>query len=63
MKRFTPAWLGGLSGMQFLHLFSGRGRSWKPARFRACRRDFIKGADISTLLDAEKHGATFYDQE
>lgn len=24
--------------------------------------DFIKGADISTLLDAEKHGATFYDQ-
>ena len=24
--------------------------------------DFIKGADISTLLEAEQHGATFYNQ-
>jgi arabinogalactan endo-1,4-beta-galactosidase len=25
--------------------------------------DFIKGADISTLLDAEKHGAKFYNHK
>lgn len=51
----------GLSGMQFLHLFSGRGRAATRA-FQGMPADFIKGADISTLLDAEKHGATFYDQ-
>ncbi len=40
---------------------------WPRTRFAASPfqgmpADFIKGADISTLLDAEKHGATFYDQ-
>ncbi|MBR7376347.1 glycosyl hydrolase 53 family protein, partial [Klebsiella pneumoniae] len=30
--------------------------------FQGMPADFIKGADISTLLDAVKHGATFYDQ-
>jgi arabinogalactan endo-1,4-beta-galactosidase len=30
--------------------------------FQGMPADFIKGADISTLLDAEKHGAKFYDQ-
>ncbi|MCX2946439.1 galactosidase, partial [Rahnella perminowiae] len=24
--------------------------------------DFIKGADISTLIDVEKHGGKFFDQ-
>jgi arabinogalactan endo-1,4-beta-galactosidase len=28
--------------------------------FSGMPADFIKGADISTLLDAEKHGAKFY---
>jgi hypothetical protein len=32
----------------------------KRARFSGMPADFIKGADISTLLDAEKHGAKFY---
>jgi arabinogalactan endo-1,4-beta-galactosidase len=47
--------------MQFFHLFSGRGRAANRA-FQGMPADFIKGADISTLLDAEKHGAKFYDQ-
>lgn len=52
----------GLSGMQFFHLFSGNADELETRAFQGMPADFIKGADISTLLDAEKHGATFYDQ-
>jgi hypothetical protein len=58
MKRLTPAACC-LSGMQFFRRFAGRGRA-ANARFSGMPADFIKGADISTLLDAEKHGAKFY---
>ncbi len=63
MRKIHTRMACGLSGMQFLHLFSGRGRACNPRVSRACRRTLSKAARISpTLLDAEKHGATFYDQ-
>ena len=34
----------------------------KTRPFNAMPADFIKGADISTLLEAEQHGAKFYNQ-
>ncbi|UMX81173.1 hypothetical protein MJ575_07160 [Klebsiella pneumoniae] len=52
----------GLSGTQFLHLFLWPRTRLQPRAFQGMPADFIKGVDISTLLDAEKHGATFYDQ-
>lgn len=35
----------------------------KPRPFTDMSADFIKGADISTLLEAERHGAKFYNQQ
>jgi arabinogalactan endo-1,4-beta-galactosidase len=59
MKRLTPAWLAVCLACSFSR-FAGRRDALKPARFSGMPADFIKGADISTLLDAEKHGAKFY---
>ncbi len=61
MKRFTPAWLAVCLGMQFLHLFSGRGRACNPrvsghAGGLYQRRGYLHAAG------RRKHGATFYDQ-
>ena len=61
MKRFTPAWLAVCLACSF-STSSLAADALATRAFQGMPADFIKGADISTLLDAEKHGATFYDQ-
>ena len=61
MKRFTPAWLAVCLACSF-SLPSLAADALETRAFQGMPADFIKGADISTLLDAEKHGAIFYDQ-
>jgi arabinogalactan endo-1,4-beta-galactosidase len=61
MKRFTPAWLAVCLACSF-STSSLAADALETRAFQGMPADFIKGADISTLLDAEKHGATFYDQ-
>ncbi len=60
MKRFTPAWLAVCLACSFSPSLAAD--ALETRAFQGMPADFIKGADISTLLDAEKHGATFYDQ-
>ncbi|MCM7406220.1 glycoside hydrolase family 53 protein [Enterobacter cloacae] len=59
MKRLKPALLAvclscGLAASAFA------ADAVKTRPFNAMPADFIKGADISTLLEAEQHGAKFY---
>ena len=54
MKRFTPAWLAVCLACSFSSLLWPRTLATRA--FQGMPADFIKGADISTLLDAEKHG-------
>ena len=61
MKRFTPAWLAVCLACSF-STPTLAADALETRAFQGMPADFIKGADISTLLDAEKHGATFYDQ-
>ncbi|HBC0588418.1 TPA: arabinogalactan endo-beta-1,4-galactanase [Enterobacter cloacae] len=61
MKRLRPALLAvclscGLAASAFA------ADAVKTRPFNAMPADFIKGADISTLLEAEQHGAKFYNQ-
>ncbi|MCA2027409.1 arabinogalactan endo-beta-1,4-galactanase [Enterobacter sp. K16B] len=61
MKRLKPALLAvclscGLAPSAFA------ADAVKTRPFNAMPADFIKGADISTLLEAEQHGAKFYNQ-
>lgn len=61
MKRLKPALLAvclscGLAASDFA------ADAVKTRPFNAMPADFIKGADISTLLEAEQHGAKFYNQ-
>ncbi|HDT1601865.1 TPA: arabinogalactan endo-beta-1,4-galactanase [Enterobacter sichuanensis] len=61
MKRLKPALLAvclscGLAASAFA------ADAVKTRPFTAMPADFIKGADISTLLEAEQHGAKFYNQ-
>lgn len=61
MKRLKPALLAvyltcGLAANAFA------ADAVKTRPFNAMPADFIKGADISTLLEAEQHGAKFYNQ-
>lgn len=61
MKRLKPALLAvclscGLAASAFAT------DTVKTRPFNAMPADFIKGADISTLLEAEQHGAKFYNQ-
>ncbi len=61
MKRLKPALLAvclscGLAASAFA------ADAVKTRPFNAMPADFIKGADISTLLEAEQHGAKFYNQ-
>ncbi|MGM8427497.1 glycoside hydrolase family 53 protein [Enterobacter cloacae] len=61
MKRLKPALLAvclscGLAASTFA------ADAVKTRPFNAMPADFIKGADISTLLEAEQHGAKFYNQ-
>ncbi|WP_193152114.1 glycoside hydrolase family 53 protein [Enterobacter ludwigii] len=61
MKRLKPALLAVcLSCGLAASAFAADGVKTRP--FNAMPADFIKGADISTLLEAEQHGATFYNQ-
>ncbi|MBF2790205.1 MULTISPECIES: arabinogalactan endo-beta-1,4-galactanase [Enterobacter] len=61
MKRLKPALLAvclscGLAASAFA------AEAVKTRPFNAMPADFIKGADISTLLEAEQHGAKYYNQ-
>ena len=59
MKRLTPAWLA----VSLACCFSAgtlAADALQTKAFSNMPADFIKGADISTLLDAEKHGAKFF---
>ncbi|MEO3321536.1 arabinogalactan endo-beta-1,4-galactanase [Enterobacter cloacae] len=61
MKRLKPALLAvclscGLAASAFA------ADAVKTRPFNAMPADFIKGADISTLLEAEQHGAKFFNQ-
>ncbi|MBZ6730081.1 glycoside hydrolase family 53 protein [Klebsiella grimontii] len=59
MKRLTPAWLA----VSLACCFSAStlaADALQTKAFSNMPADFIKGADISTLLDAEKHGAKFF---
>ncbi|HCL6103145.1 arabinogalactan endo-beta-1,4-galactanase [Enterobacter cloacae subsp. cloacae] len=61
MKRLKPALLAvclscGLAASAFA------ADAVKTRPFNAMPADFIKGADISTLLETEQHGAKFYNQ-
>ncbi|MBA7932399.1 glycosyl hydrolase 53 family protein [Klebsiella sp. RHBSTW-00215] len=59
MKRLTPAWLAvSLACCFSASTFAADALQTKA--FNNMPADFIKGADISTLLDAEKHGVKFY---
>ncbi|WP_147438630.1 glycosyl hydrolase 53 family protein, partial [Gibbsiella quercinecans] len=61
MKRFTPALLAVCLSCSFsASAYAAEAIATRP--FANMPADFIKGADISTLLDAEKHGAKFYDE-
>lgn len=57
MKRVTPA----LLAVCLATSFSASAVTTHPSTQMPA--DFIKGADISTLLDAEKHGAKFYNDK
>ena len=59
MKRLTPALLAVCLACSFSPSALAA-EALQTRAFRAMPADFIKGADISTLLDAEKHGAKFY---
>ncbi|MCT4700409.1 arabinogalactan endo-beta-1,4-galactanase [Enterobacteriaceae bacterium H20N1] len=60
MKRVTPTVLAVCLACSFsASLFAAD--SLKTRAFDKMPADFIKGADISTLLDVEKHGGKFYD--
>lgn len=62
MKGFKPALLAlCLSCGAAASAWSADALVTRP--FTAMPGDFIKGADISTLLEAEQHGATFYNQD
>ncbi|EKS6727121.1 arabinogalactan endo-beta-1,4-galactanase [Enterobacter mori] len=61
MKRLKPALLAVCLSCGFAaSAFAADGVKTRP--FNAMPADFIKGADISTLLEAEQHGAKFYNQ-
>ena len=60
MKRFAPALLAVCLGSLSASTFAADALKTRP--FSGMPADFIKGADISTLLDAEKHGAKFYNE-
>ena len=61
MKRLKPALLAVcLSCGLATSAFAADAVKTRP--FNAMPADFIKGADISTLLEAEQHGAKFYNQ-
>ncbi|HFK5732757.1 TPA: arabinogalactan endo-beta-1,4-galactanase [Enterobacter sichuanensis] len=61
MKRLKPALLAVcLSCGLAASAFAADAVKMRP--FNAMPADFIKGADISTLLEAEQHGAKFYNQ-
>ncbi len=55
MKRFTPAWLAVCLACSF-STSSLAADALATRAFQGMPADFIEGADISTLLDAEKHG-------
>lgn len=57
MKRLTPALLAVCLAASF------SASAVTTRQFTQMPADFIKGADISTLLDAEKHGAKFYNDK
>ncbi|SEL46321.1 arabinogalactan endo-1,4-beta-galactosidase [Kosakonia sacchari] len=61
MKRFTPALLAVCLCSLSASTFAADALKTRP--FSGMSADFIKGADISTLLDAEKHGAKFYNDK
>jgi arabinogalactan endo-1,4-beta-galactosidase len=61
MKRFTPALLAVCLCSLSASSFAADALKTRP--FSGMPADFIKGADISTLLDAEKHGAKFYNDK
>jgi arabinogalactan endo-1,4-beta-galactosidase len=62
MKRFAPALLAVCLSCSFsASVFAADAVTTRP--FNAMPADFIKGADISTLLDTEKHGAKFYNDK
>ncbi|MCL9670712.1 arabinogalactan endo-beta-1,4-galactanase [Citrobacter sp. MNAZ 1397] len=61
MKRFTPALLAVCLCSLSASAFAADALKTRP--FSGMPADFIKGADISTLLDAEKHGAKFYNDK
>ena len=58
MKRFTPALLA-----VCLSAGAYAADTVNTRPFNAMPADFIKGADISTLLEAEQHGAKFFNQD
>ncbi len=61
MKRLKPALLAVCLSCGFAaSAFAADAVKTRP--FNAMPADFIKGADISTLLEAEQHGAKFYNQ-
>lgn len=62
MKRFAPALLAVCLSCSF-SASSLAAETLQTKPFNAMPADFIKGADISTLLDAEKHGARFYNEQ
>lgn len=62
MKRFAPALLAVCLSCSF-SASSLAAETLQTKPFNAMPADFIKGADISTLLDAEKHGAHFYNEQ
>ncbi len=62
MKRFAPALLAVCLSCSF-SASSLAAETLQTKPFNAMPGDFIKGADISTLLDAEKHGARFYNEQ
>lgn len=62
MKRFQPALLALCLSCGFAaSTFAADALKTRP--FNGMPGDFIKGADISTLLEAEQHGATFYNAQ
>jgi len=62
MKRFAPALLAVCLSCSFTaSVFAAEAITTRP--FTDMPADFIKGADISTLLDTEKHGAKFFNDK
>ena len=62
MKRFAPALLAVCLSCSFTaSVLAAEAITTRP--FTDMPADFSKGADISTLLNTEKHGATFFNDK